>query len=90
MFPRPRSRFRSWRRSLPPPIEKRAEKAEKDLAATEGRAEQAEKGEKEAIEKMKDASSLARFICSDETIAKEFLTTFVNTEVGDKMVWIYG
>nr|GMD47475.1 serine/arginine repetitive matrix protein 2-like [Ipomoea batatas] len=56
----------------------------------EGRAERAEKAEKEAIEKMKDASSLARFICTDEAIAKEFLTAFVNTEVGDKLVWIYG
>nr|GLL25526.1 uncharacterized protein LOC109184184 [Ipomoea trifida] len=62
----------------------------KELAAAEGRAEKAEKAEKEAMEKMKDASSLARFICTDEAIAKEFLTAFVNTEVGDKLVWIYG
>nr|GMD63430.1 histone-lysine N-methyltransferase SETD1A-like [Ipomoea batatas] len=62
---------------------------EKELAAAKGRAEKTEKAEKEAIEKMKDASSLARFICTDEAIAKEFLTAFVNTMVRDKLVWIY-
>nr|GMC80329.1 histone-lysine N-methyltransferase SETD1A-like [Ipomoea batatas] len=55
-------------------------KLKKELAAAEGRAKKAEKAEKEAMEKMKDASSLAQFICTDEAIAKEFLTTFVNTE----------
>nr|GMD88167.1 serine/arginine repetitive matrix protein 2-like [Ipomoea batatas] len=44
----------------------------------------------EDILRMKDASSLARFICTDEAIAKEFLTAFINTEVGDKLTWIYG
>nr|GLL49305.1 uncharacterized protein LOC109184184 [Ipomoea trifida] len=65
-------------------------RAKKDLADAEGQAEKAEKAEQEVIEKMKDASSFARFICSDEAIAKEFLTAFVNTEVGGKLVWIYG
>nr|GMD76480.1 leucine zipper putative tumor suppressor 2-like [Ipomoea batatas] len=63
---------------------------EKELAAAERRAKEAEKAEKEAMEKMKDASSLARFICSDEAITKEFLTAFVNIEVEDKLVWVYG
>nr|GMC86809.1 serine/arginine repetitive matrix protein 2-like [Ipomoea batatas]GME08096.1 serine/arginine repetitive matrix protein 2-like [Ipomoea batatas] len=70
--------------------EDRAEKAEKKLGEVEGRVERAEQAEKEAIEKMKDASSLARFICTDEAIAKEFLTAFINTEVGDKLTWVYG
>nr|GMD34369.1 serine/arginine repetitive matrix protein 2-like [Ipomoea batatas] len=70
--------------------EDRAEKAEKKLGEAEGRAERAEQAEKEAIDKMKDASSLARFICTDEAIAKEFLTAFINTEVGDKLTWVYG
>nr|GMD10972.1 serine/arginine repetitive matrix protein 2-like [Ipomoea batatas] len=70
--------------------EDRAEKAEKKLGEAEARAERAEKAEKEAIGKMKDASSLARFICTDEAIAKEFLTVFINTEVGDKLTWVYG
>nr|GMC84724.1 serine/arginine repetitive matrix protein 2-like [Ipomoea batatas] len=60
--------------------EDRAEKAEKKLGEVEGRAERAEQAEKEAIDKMKDASSLARFICTDEAIAKEFLIAFINTE----------
>nr|GMD98694.1 serine/arginine repetitive matrix protein 2-like [Ipomoea batatas] len=67
-----------------------AEKAEKKLGEAEARADKAEKAEKEAIDKMKDASSLARFICTDEAIAKEFLTAFINTEVGDKLTWVYG
>nr|GLL27265.1 uncharacterized protein LOC109162943 [Ipomoea trifida] len=66
--------------------EDRAQKAEKKL----GEAERVEQAEKEAIDKMKDASSLARFICTDEAIAKEFLTAFINTEVGDKLTWVYG
>nr|GMC95724.1 histone-lysine N-methyltransferase SETD1A-like [Ipomoea batatas] len=70
--------------------EDRAEKAEKKLGEAEARAERAEKAVKEAIDKMKDASSLARFICTDEAIAKEFLTAFINTEVGDKLTWVYG
>nr|GMD76453.1 serine/arginine repetitive matrix protein 2-like [Ipomoea batatas] len=70
--------------------EDRAEKAEKKLSEAEARAERAEKAEEEAIGKMKDASSLARFICTDEAIAKEFLTAFINTEVGDKLTWVYG
>nr|GMC71301.1 serine/arginine repetitive matrix protein 2-like [Ipomoea batatas] len=70
--------------------EDRAEKAKKKLGEAEARAERAEKAEKEAIDKMKDASSLARFICTDEAIAKEFLTAFINTEVGDKLTWVYG
>nr|GMC46923.1 serine/arginine repetitive matrix protein 2-like [Ipomoea batatas] len=70
--------------------EDRAEKAEKKLAEAESRAEKAEQAEKEAIDKMKDASSLARFICTDEAIAKEFLTAFINTEVGDQLTWVYG
>nr|GMD48140.1 histone-lysine N-methyltransferase SETD1A-like [Ipomoea batatas] len=70
--------------------ESRAEKAEKDFSVAEGRAEKAEKVEQEAMDKMKDASSLARFICTKEAIAKEFLTAFVNTEVGYKLVWVYG
>nr|GME12100.1 serine/arginine repetitive matrix protein 2-like [Ipomoea batatas] len=70
--------------------EDRAEKAEKKLGEAEGRAERAEQAEKEAIDKMKDANSLARFICTDEAIAKEFLTAFINTEVGDKLTWVYG
>nr|GMD60398.1 leucine zipper putative tumor suppressor 2-like [Ipomoea batatas] len=70
--------------------ENRSTEAKKDLADVEGRAEKAEKAEQEAIEKMKDANSVARFICSDKAIAKEFLTAFINTEVGDKLVWIYG
>nr|GMC69149.1 uncharacterized protein LOC109173786 [Ipomoea batatas] len=40
--------------------EDRAEKAEKKLGEAEARADKAEKAEKEAIDKMKDASSLAR------------------------------
>nr|GMC99900.1 serine/arginine repetitive matrix protein 2-like [Ipomoea batatas] len=44
----------------------------------------------EDILRMKDANSLARFICTDEAIAKEFLTAFINTEVGDKLTWVYG
>nr|GME05185.1 serine/arginine repetitive matrix protein 2-like [Ipomoea batatas] len=67
--------------------EQRIQELEKELAAAEDRAE---KAEKEAIGKMKDASSLARFICTDEAIAKEFLTAFINTEVGDKLTWVYG
>nr|GLL35837.1 uncharacterized protein LOC109184184 [Ipomoea trifida] len=70
--------------------EDRAEKAEKKLGEAEGRAERAEQAEKEAIDKMKDPNSLARFICTDEAIAKEFLTAFINTEVGDKLTWVYG
>nr|GLL33827.1 uncharacterized protein LOC109184184 [Ipomoea trifida] len=70
--------------------EDRAEKAERKLDEAEARAEKAEKAEKEAIDKMKDASSLARFICTDEAVAKEFLTAFINTEVGDKLTWVYG
>nr|GMD79870.1 serine/arginine repetitive matrix protein 2-like [Ipomoea batatas] len=70
--------------------EDRAEKAEKKLGIAEGRAERAEQAEKEAIDKMKDANSLARFICTDEAIAKEFLTAFINTEAGDKLTWVYG
>nr|GMD12832.1 uncharacterized protein LOC109173786 [Ipomoea batatas]GMD12833.1 uncharacterized protein LOC109173786 [Ipomoea batatas] len=65
--------------------EDRAEKAEKKLGEAEGRAERAEQAKKEAIDKMKDANSLARFICTDEAIAREFLTAFINTEVGDKL-----
>nr|GMD32301.1 serine/arginine repetitive matrix protein 2-like [Ipomoea batatas] len=68
----------------------RSEKVKKDLATAESRAEKAEKAEEEAMEKMKDANSLARFICSDEAIAKEFLTAFANMEVGDRLVWVYG
>nr|GMC64449.1 serine/arginine repetitive matrix protein 2-like [Ipomoea batatas] len=70
--------------------EDRAEKAEKKLDEAEARADKAEKAEKEAIDKMKDASSLARFVYTDEAIAKEFLTAFINTEVGDKLTWVYG
>nr|GLL46504.1 uncharacterized protein LOC109184184 [Ipomoea trifida] len=70
--------------------EDRAEKAEKRLGEAEARADKAEKAEQEAIDKMKDASSLARFICTDEAIAKEFLTAFINTKVGDKLTWVYG
>nr|GMD04054.1 histone-lysine N-methyltransferase SETD1A-like [Ipomoea batatas] len=70
--------------------EDRAEKAEKKLGEVEARADKAEKAEKEAIDKMKDASSLARFVCTDEAIAKEFLTAFINTEVGDKLTCVYG
>nr|GMD86621.1 serine/arginine repetitive matrix protein 2-like [Ipomoea batatas] len=70
--------------------EDRADKAERKLGEAEARADKAEKAEKEAIDKMKDASSLARFICTDEAVAKEFLTTFINTEVGDKLTWVYG
>nr|GMD52175.1 serine/arginine repetitive matrix protein 2-like [Ipomoea batatas] len=70
--------------------EDRAEKAEKKLGEAEARADKAEKAEQEAIDKMKDASSLARFICTDEAIAKEFLTAFINTEVWDKLTWVYG
>nr|GMD69235.1 serine/arginine repetitive matrix protein 2-like [Ipomoea batatas] len=70
--------------------EDRAEKAEKKLGEAEARADKAEKAEQEAIDKMKDASNLARFICTDEAIAKEFLTAFINTEVGDKLTWVYG
>nr|GMD66358.1 serine/arginine repetitive matrix protein 2-like [Ipomoea batatas] len=66
------------------------DRAEKKLGEAEGRAERAEQAEKEAIDKMKDANSLARFICTDEAIAKEFLTAFINTEVGDKLTWVYG
>nr|GLL46364.1 uncharacterized protein LOC109159167 [Ipomoea trifida] len=61
--------------------EGRAEKAEKELTEAESRAEKVEQAEKEAIDKMKDASSLARFICTDEAVAKEFLSAFKNTEV---------
>nr|GMD98567.1 histone-lysine N-methyltransferase SETD1A-like [Ipomoea batatas] len=95
----PKNRSPRPRKSLPPPRAERRKispmlkaesRAKKDLVDAEGRAEKAEKAEQEAIEKMKDASSFARFICSDEAIAKEFLTAFVNTEVGDKLVWIYG
>nr|GMC63103.1 histone-lysine N-methyltransferase SETD1A-like [Ipomoea batatas] len=63
--------------------EDRAKKAEKKLGEAEARAdkvEKAEKAEQEAIDKMKDASCLARFIYTDEAIAKEFLTAFINTE----------
>nr|GMD08605.1 serine/arginine repetitive matrix protein 2-like [Ipomoea batatas] len=70
--------------------EDRAEKAEKKLGEAEARADKAEKAEQKAIDKMKDTSSLARFICTDEAIAKEFLTAFINTEVGDKLTWVYG
>nr|GMC74927.1 serine/arginine repetitive matrix protein 2-like [Ipomoea batatas] len=70
--------------------EDQAEKAEKKLGEAEGRAERAKQAEKEAIDNMKDASSLARFICTDEAIAKEFLTAFINTEVGDRLTWVYG
>nr|GMC46876.1 histone-lysine N-methyltransferase SETD1A-like [Ipomoea batatas] len=70
--------------------EGRIRELEKELATAEDRAEKAEKAEKEAIDKMKDASSLARFICTDEAKAKEFLTAFINTEVGDKLTWVYG
>nr|GMC47004.1 serine/arginine repetitive matrix protein 2-like [Ipomoea batatas] len=70
--------------------EHRAEKAEKKLGEAEGRAERAEQAEKEAIDKMKDVSSFARLICTDEAITKEFLTAFINTEVGDKLTWVYG
>nr|GMD01637.1 serine/arginine repetitive matrix protein 2-like [Ipomoea batatas] len=80
--PRPRVEFGSWRRSSQSPrIEPRRPR---------GNSARAEKAEKEAIDKMKDASSLARFICSDEAVAKEFLTVFINTEVGDKLTWVYG
>nr|GMD27908.1 serine/arginine repetitive matrix protein 2-like [Ipomoea batatas] len=70
--------------------EDRAEKAERKLGEAEARADKAENAEKEAIDKMKDASSLARFICTDEAVAKEFLTAFINTEVGDKLTWVCG
>nr|GMD86907.1 hypothetical protein Iba_chr14bCG10620 [Ipomoea batatas] len=60
--------------------EGRAEKAEKEHTEAESRAEKVEQAEKEAIDKMKDASSLARFICTDEAVAKEFLSAFKNTE----------
>nr|GMC53034.1 serine/arginine repetitive matrix protein 2-like [Ipomoea batatas] len=70
--------------------EDRAEKAEKKLAEAESRAEKAEQAEKEANDKMKDASSLAWFICTDVAIAKEFLAAFINTEVGDQLMWVYG
>nr|GMD22419.1 uncharacterized protein LOC109184184 [Ipomoea batatas] len=42
--------------------EDRAEKAEKKLGEAEARVDKAEKAEQESIDKMKDASSLARFI----------------------------
>nr|GME04861.1 serine/arginine repetitive matrix protein 2-like [Ipomoea batatas] len=70
--------------------EDRAEKAEKKLGEAEARADKAEKAEQEAMDKMKDASSVARFIYTDEAIAREFLTAFINTEVGDKLTWVYG
>nr|GMD89596.1 serine/arginine repetitive matrix protein 2-like [Ipomoea batatas] len=70
--------------------EGRAEKAEKGLTEAESRAEKAEQAEKEAIDKMKDANNLAQFIYTDEAVAKEFLSAFINTEVGDQLTWVYG
>lgn len=68
----------------------RIKELEKELAAAERKTELAEKAEQKAIEKMKNINNLARFMCREEGTAKDFLTAFVHTEVGDKLVWVYG
>nr|GMD30536.1 serine/arginine repetitive matrix protein 2-like [Ipomoea batatas] len=68
-------------------VEIKIKELEEELAAAETRSE---KVEEEALAKMTDASSIARFICTDEAITKEFLTAFANTEVEDRLIWVYG
>nr|GMD16181.1 serine/arginine repetitive matrix protein 2-like [Ipomoea batatas] len=68
----------------------RIKELEKELATVEREAALAKKAEEEATNRMKDANSLAHFICQDESTTRAFLKVFIHTDLGVKLVWTYG